>query len=77
MGKEESLHKNLLERSRKHKEVRQTDARCRMRQRETEIEREREFRQCIIYLKHQNAVRTGKRKIQKEETPSAKGKQVI
>jgi len=33
VGKEESLHKNLLERSTEHKEVRQTDARCRMRER--------------------------------------------
>lgn len=31
------------------------------------MQNEREFTQCTIYLKHQNAVRTGKRKIQKEE----------
>ena len=39
---------------------------------EWDREGEREFRQCTIYWKHQNEVRTGKRKIQKEENPECK-----
>lgn len=54
----------MQERSTEHKEVKQTDTRCGM--------REREFRQCTIYLKHQNAVTTEKGKIKKEENPECK-----
>jgi hypothetical protein len=32
VGREESLHKNLQEISREHKEVKQRDTRCRMRE---------------------------------------------
>lgn len=63
VGKGEWLHKNLQERSREKKDVKQTDARCRMREKVQTVRHLRKGSECSKEQEGKN---------QKEENPQRK-----